>query len=74
MQDRQRVTTALALIHQNQVALGKSIQLISTWFKQHAVSEVTGSLQAHMELLVNNSRQINSQLVNLLELPAAADR
>ncbi|MOA30443.1 hypothetical protein D3C78_1515340 [compost metagenome] len=75
MQDRQLLTTTtLALIHQNQVALGEAIQLISTWFQRHGVSEVTGSLQAHLELLVNNSLLINSRLAGLLEPAAAADR
>ncbi|VXB78631.1 conserved hypothetical protein [Pseudomonas sp. 8AS] len=75
MQDRQLVTaTTLALIHQNQVALGEAIQLISAWFQRHGVSEVTGSLQAHLELLVNNSLLINSRLAGLLEPAAAVDR
>lgn len=74
MQDRQLVTATLALIHQNQVALGESIQLISAWFQRHGVSEVTDSLQAHMELLVNNSLLINSRLADLLEPAAAVDR
>lgn len=63
MQEKQLATaTTLALIHQNQVALGEAVQLIASWFLRHGVSEVTSSLQVHMELLVSNSTLINSRL------------
>lgn len=75
MQDRQLVTTTtMALIHQNQVALGEAIQLISSWLQRHGASEVTSSVQRHMELLVNNSSMINSQLAGLLDLAVAPER
>ena len=74
MPDRQQITAAtLTLIHQNQVALGESIQLISAWFQRHGVSEITSSLQVHMQLLVKNSQLINSRLDGLLVLAVTAD-
>lgn len=74
MQDKQLLTaTTLALIHQNQVALGEAVQLIANWFLRHGVSEVTSSFQVHMELLVNNSSLINSRLDGLLDPPVAPE-
>ena len=72
MSERHRVAITLALMHQNQLALGESIQLISAWCKCQGLNELTQSLQPHMELLSRNALQINHRLQDLLEcLPAS---
>ena len=72
MSERHRVAITLALMHQNQLALGESIQLISAWCKCQGLNELTQGLQPHMELLARNALQINHRLQDLLEcLPAS---
>lgn len=72
MSERHVVANTLALMHQNQLALGESIQLISTWCKRQGLSELTQGLQVQMQLLTRNALQINHRLQDLLEcLPAS---
>lgn len=66
------VANTLVLMHQNQLALGESIQLISAWCQRQGLNELTRGLQPHMALLTRNALQINDRLQDLLEcLPAS---
>jgi hypothetical protein len=45
MEDRESLLAVLQLVHQNQVALAESVQLISSWCLSSGLSEVTLALQ-----------------------------
>lgn len=66
------IANTLALMHQSQLALGESIQLISAWCQRQGLNDLTLELQPHMTLLTRNALQINDRLQDLLEcLPAS---
>jgi hypothetical protein len=72
MPQRDTIVNTLALMHQNQLALGESIQFISAWCQHQGLNELTLGLQPHMALLTRNALQINDRLQDLLEcLPAS---
>jgi|GEM_PF-4870342 hypothetical protein len=72
MSERHLVANTLALIHQNQLALGESIQLISAWCQRQGINDLTQGLQPHMVLLARNALEINHRLKDLLAcLPAS---
>jgi cystathionine beta-lyase/cystathionine gamma-synthase len=74
MSERHMFANTLALMHQNQLALGESIQLISAWCQRQGLNDLTQRLQPHMALLTRNALQINDRLQDLLECPPASEQ
>jgi len=67
MPERHLVANTLVLMHQNQLALGESIQLISAWCQRQGITELTQGLQPLMVSLTRNALEINHRLKDLLE-------
>lgn len=65
MEDRESLLAVLQLVHQNQVALAESVQLISSWCLSSGLSEVTLALQPKMQQLVKNFWSIDQFLGGL---------
>jgi hypothetical protein len=67
VKDQQALLAVVWLLHQNQVALADSMQLMSRWFLRSGVSELTLELQPKMEEMLANCISINHALVGLEE-------
>lgn len=65
MEDQNSLLTAVLLTHRNQLALAESVQLISRWFQENGLPNVTEALQVHMEQVVKNALHINQLLEGL---------
>ncbi|MCY1496123.1 hypothetical protein D9M68_300500 [compost metagenome] len=68
MDDRELLVSTMLLLHQNQVALAESVQVLSAWFRRHGMKEITRELQPQMELLLGNCMQIDTRLSELFEM------
>ncbi|MDG9922952.1 MULTISPECIES: hypothetical protein [unclassified Pseudomonas] len=54
MKDQEQLSATLLLMHQNQVVLAESVQLLSAWFLRSGLTEVATRLQPMMEQVMAN--------------------
>jgi hypothetical protein len=71
VEDCESLLAVLQLVHQNQVALAESVQLISSWCLASGLSEITVALQPKMQQLVTNCLSIDQFLGGLSESHAS---
>jgi hypothetical protein len=54
VKDQEQLTATLLLMHQNQVVLAESVQLLSAWFLRNDQTDVATRLQPMMEQVTAN--------------------
>lgn len=65
MHDKALLAATLARLHQNQVALGEAVWLLTRWIEQRGSTEVSLAVQGQLQLLAKNSASINQALTEL---------
>jgi hypothetical protein len=67
VKDQEQLSAALLLMHQNQMVLAESVQLLSAWFLRNGLTEVATRLQPMVEQVTANCVWLDQVLSDEIE-------
>jgi hypothetical protein len=67
VKDQEKLSATLLLMHQNQVVLAESVQLLSAWFLRNGLTEVATRLQPMVEQVTANCVWLDQVLNDEIE-------